>query len=394
MLSRFGFAVSGLLMVAILAPGAMAATTYSAQLSWAIPTQRDNGQALAAADISGYEVYYTADDPARSGAVKVNGGATASVSVSNLAAGKYYFTIAAVDRSGLKSQLSNMVASEVGAPQNTGSGSTGSGGAVAAPNANYSVSLSWTAPTQRTNGKALPLSQLAGYELRYVGGTPAVNKVVRINGAANNRYVAAGLTPGSYKFTIAAIDTGGASSAGSNSVTKTIKASNQTSSATGSGSAGTTTGSGATSGGGSAGGSASGAANSGGSGTTAGSGSVNGGTSGTGTAGTGTTGGSATGTNGGTTTIPVSYTAQLSWDIPSQRENGQPLPLSELAGYEVYYTTDNPALSGSIKISGGGTAKVSVPNLAAGQYYFTISAIDTTGLKSALSALAPARFGP
>ena len=90
---------------------------------------------------------------------------------------------------------------------------------------------------------------------------------------------------------------------------------------------------------------------------------------------------------------PVTYNAQLSWTAPTIREDGTPLALSELAGYEIYYTSDDPAVAGTITIAGGSEASYVLPNLAAGNYYFTISAIDSEGLKSAMSALVPAHFG-
>lgn len=93
------------------------------------------------------------------------------------------------------------------------------------------------------------------------------------------------------------------------------------------------------------------------------------------------------------TSTPVTYNAQLSWTAPTIREDGTPLALSELAGYEIYYTSDDPAVAGTITIAGGSEASYVLPNLAAGNYYFTISAIDSNGLKSAMSALVSAHFG-
>jgi hypothetical protein len=68
--------------------------------------------------------------------------------------------------------------------------------------------------------------------------------------------------------------------------------------------------------------------------------------------------------------------------------------LSELAGYEVYYTTDDPAVMGTVSVSGGSSVSYSLSQLAAGNYYFTISVIDIGGLKSAMSNMASIKFGP
>lgn len=93
-----------------------------------------------------------------------------------------------------------------------------------------------------------------------------------------------------------------------------------------------------------------------------------------------------------TITAPKTYNASVSWTIPSTRADGTPLTVSELAGYEVYYTNDSGSVSVSVPVSGGSTASAVVSNLASGNYYFSISAIDSTGLKSALSTVASVSF--
>jgi len=70
------------------------------------------------------------------------------------------------------------------------------------------------------------------------------------------------------------------------------------------------------------------------------------------------------------------------------------LSLSDLAGYEIYYTTDDPAVSRTISVSGSAALSYALSNLSAGNYYFAIAAIDTAGLKSNLSPVAPIKFGP
>jgi len=107
-----------------------------------------------------------------------------------------------------------------------------------------------------------------------------------------------------------------------------------------------------------------------------------------------TTGSTSTTTTTTTPTAPVVYSAQLSWTAPTTRADGTPLTSAELAGYEIYYTTDDPAVAGTISVASSTAANYTLSNLAAGNYYFAMSAIDTTGLKSALSAMAPIKFGP
>lgn len=95
-----------------------------------------------------------------------------------------------------------------------------------------------------------------------------------------------------------------------------------------------------------------------------------------------------------TTPTPTTFSAKLSWTIPSTRQNGQPLQLSELSGYELYYTTDSSSSNGTVvTVSGGSKASYEISNLKAGTYYFAISAIDASGLKSPLSSMVSAKVG-
>lgn len=93
---------------------------------------------------------------------------------------------------------------------------------------------------------------------------------------------------------------------------------------------------------------------------------------------------------------PASYNIKLSWTIPATRQNGQPLALSELKGYEVYYATDSSASTANdtvVTISGGSTTTSTITKLPAGTYYFSISAIDVNGMKSPLSTMVSTKVG-
>lgn len=67
---------------------------------------------------------------------------------------------------------------------------------------------------------------------------------------------------------------------------------------------------------------------------------------------------------------------------------------ADLAGYEIYYTTDDPTVNVTIRVSTASAVSYTLSSLAAGNYYFAMSAIDATGLKSALSPVAPIKLGP
>lgn len=83
------------------------------------------------------------------------------------------------------------------------------------------------------------------------------------------------------------------------------------------------------------------------------------------------------------------------WSIPVTRENGQPLSLSELSGYEIYYVLDGAgAVDKTIVVSGGSVATYKIANLAAGTYNLAISAVDSSGVKSSLSSIVVVKVGP
>ena len=96
-----------------------------------------------------------------------------------------------------------------------------------------------------------------------------------------------------------------------------------------------------------------------------------------------------TGYDGGTQVVDVPLyvepsiaKATLQWDIPTQRENGAALPVSELCCYQVTYITGNTL--GLVDVAGGATREVII-ELEPGFYRFSIVAIDTEGLTSAPS---------
>lgn len=99
--------------------------------------------------------------------------------------------------------------------------------------------------------------------------------------------------------------------------------------------------------------------------------------------------------DGGTTPVPapVIGAVRLSWVIPTSRENGKPLQMSDLAGYELYYVSEDEQTSGVVEISRPDQAEYVLANLIPGAYYFAISAIDSNGLKSRLSPMVETSVG-
>ena len=87
------------------------------------------------------------------------------------------------------------------------------------------------------------------------------------------------------------------------------------------------------------------------------------------------------------------YRANIRWTIPTKRINGKPLYISELKGYEVYWTRTSDNARGVIKVPTNTQSSTYFDVYTPSTYYFAISAIDTKGLKSPLSTLAQARLG-
>lgn len=75
----------------------------SLQFNWVPPVLRENGSALPAVEIGGYELRYRIKGATAFNSVIIPGGATKAYSLSGLASGEYDFQIAAFDVEGLYS---------------------------------------------------------------------------------------------------------------------------------------------------------------------------------------------------------------------------------------------------------------------------------------------------
>jgi hypothetical protein len=87
------------------------------------------------------------------------------------------------------------------------------------------------------------------------------------------------------------------------------------------------------------------------------------------------------------------YHLTISWVPPSTRTNGSALQMSELTGYEVYWTRTSDNSKGTVRVSGGSTLSAPFDSYKIGTYYFAMSAIDTKGVKSPLSTMIQAKLG-
>ena len=80
-------------------------------------------------------------------------------------------------------------------------------------------------------------------------------------------------------------------------------------------------------------------------------------------------------------------TVSLSWSVPTTRENGEPLLVGELAGYEIYIIAEASGLDQVVAVSDPLSTSHAIDDLASDTYHFSISSIDTDGLRSSPSGL-------
>jgi len=73
----------------------------------------------------------------------------------------------------------------------------------------------------------------------------------------------------------------------------------------------------------------------------------------------------------------------LAWTAPTENTDGS--PLTDLAGYRIYYGTDPTELTNSIDINNVGVLTYVVGNLAQGTWYFAVTAINSDNAESDFS---------
>jgi hypothetical protein len=70
----------------------------------------------------------------------------------------------------------------------------------------------------------------------------------------------------------------------------------------------------------------------------------------------------------------------LSWDAPTARVDGS--PLTNLAGYKIYYGRMSGTYDYEIEIETSGVSTYVVEDLVAGDWFFALAAYDSEGLES------------
>jgi hypothetical protein len=100
------------------------------------------------------------------------------------------------------------------------------------------------------------------------------------------------------------------------------------------------------------------------------------------------------GPEGGLPTHPSDgYAVTLEWDAPTLDASGQ--PLMDLAGYRLYYSPAQPP-SGpeGARLELGLETRATVSGIPAGRYFFAVTALDSAGNESDLSAPLEVDIGP
>jgi hypothetical protein len=82
------------------------------------------------------------------------------------------------------------------------------------------VTLTWVAPTDNTNGT--PVTDLAGYHIHYGTSQDNMTQVIDLAGSSTTEFEVSGLAPGTYYFAISAYTARGTESAESDVGYKTI----------------------------------------------------------------------------------------------------------------------------------------------------------------------------
>jgi hypothetical protein len=84
-----------------------------------------------------------------------------------------------------------------------------------------SASLSWTPPTQNTDGSAL--TNLAGYRIAYGTSSTALTQTIQIANPGLSSYTVNNLAPGTYYFAVRAYSSAGSESVSSNIASKVVQ---------------------------------------------------------------------------------------------------------------------------------------------------------------------------
>ena len=75
----------------------------------------------------------------------------------------------------------------------------------------------------------------------------------------------------------------------------------------------------------------------------------------------------------------------LSWSVPTEREDGSALAISDIASYRIYYGLETGIYTGNIDIDHT-TTQAQLSSLPSDKYFVVITTIDTDGRESVFSS--------
>lgn len=78
---------------------------------------------------------------------------------------------------------------------------------------------------------------------------------------------------------------------------------------------------------------------------------------------------------------------RLTWDIPTSREDGTRLDLTEISGYFIAFGTSVSGLNQNVFVSGATNISHELIGLEPGTYFFQIATVDSDGFQGAFSAV-------
>ena len=84
---------------------------------------------------------------------------------------------------------------------------------------------------------------------------------------------------------------------------------------------------------------------------------------------------------------PAISDVSLSWIAPSAREDDNPISLSEIAGYKIYYGTTQGNYNNSVNVNDSAAEGYTLNGLSSGTYYFAVTTKDTEGRESQFSSV-------
>jgi hypothetical protein len=93
--------------------------------------------------------------------------------------------------------------------------------------------------------------------------------------------------------------------------------------------------------------------------------------------------GSGTASTNSTPAASGTGSVTLSWEAPTTNTNGS--PLTNLAGYRIYYGFSPTDLSQTVQINTVGIQTYVLDDLPSGTWYFAVMALSSSGDESALS---------